>query len=116
MKKELGCIIAHVLSSNVSLFFCVISVARKPFPKRELDSRSGSEEVVKEEQGPQKKRARVDKTQDSTGKVYFPPLQVYCITLSLSRMKRKRWRWEEREKSVGTPKVEPKKNRAERDR
>lgn len=77
---------------------------------------------MKEEQGPQKKRARVDKTQDSTGKVIFlhykcvASYPLYCITLSLSRMKRKRWRWEEREKSVGTPKVEPKKNRAERDR
>uniref|UniRef100_A0A8C8ENF1 Ligase I, DNA, ATP-dependent n=1 Tax=Oncorhynchus tshawytscha TaxID=74940 RepID=A0A8C8ENF1_ONCTS len=71
---------AHpALGLNVSLFFCVISVARKPVPKRELDSRSGSEEEVKEEQGPQKKRARVDKTQDSTGKVYFPPLQVCCF-------------------------------------
>ncbi|XP_045080875.1 DNA ligase 1 [Coregonus clupeaformis] len=41
--------------------------ARKQFPKRKLDSRSGSEEEeVKEEQGLQNKRARVDKTQDST--------------------------------------------------
>ncbi|XP_013996549.1 DNA ligase 1 isoform X2 [Salmo salar] len=39
--------------------------ARKQFPKRKLDSRSGSEKE-EEEQGPQNKRAKVEETQDST--------------------------------------------------
>ncbi|XP_055721933.1 DNA ligase 1 [Salvelinus fontinalis] len=39
--------------------------ARKQFPKRKLDSRSGSEKE-EEEQGQQNKRAKVEETQDST--------------------------------------------------
>uniref|UniRef100_A0A674BUW9 DNA ligase n=1 Tax=Salmo trutta TaxID=8032 RepID=A0A674BUW9_SALTR len=45
--------------------------ARKQFPKRKLDSRSGSEKE-EEEQGPQNKRAKVEETQDRENSVDKP--------------------------------------------